>query len=576
MARMMPSVVDPTTRSPGEIRLFEKLRDDPGTVGWTVLHSLDLPKHLRQLEGEIDFLVIVPEQGVLCVEVKAHHYVRRDDSGMWQLGRTGKPTSRSPFRQASDARHSLQNRLHRALPMAKRIPMWSAVVFTNADFTGDMSAEEWHPWQCIEASDFQTKPISDLISRVLRGLHGHLSATPSATWFDRAAKLPTARQLQLIVNHLRPEFEMRPSPHARRSIAERELLHYTDEQFAVLDALASVNPQLVVNGAAGTGKTIMALEAARRAELEGLRVGVFCFNRLLGNWLTEQLPAGPISGTLHSYLLRTAGVMPPSEASQSFWDELPDLALQRLLDSGQQGFDVLVLDEAQDLLTSEYLDVLDLSLVGGLAEGRWLVFGDFEHQVIFGDRSGLELLEERSSRSLLRYPLRYNCRNTPEVAGFAERFGGLNPGYSGVKRASTGIDPSFRYYESAEAQSSLLQAVLAELVSDGFEPHEIVVLSTRRDVDSVAAHLPEPWATRLRPLASRSLGSGVGYCSINAFKGLEAPAVVLTDIAEVSHLSTRDQFYTGFTRATDRTYVLAETPVRLALTTLLQAHGVKA
>jgi len=573
VARLIPSVRDPATTSPGEAQLFEKLRDDPGTNDWTVLHSLDLPKHVRQLEGEIDFVVIVPGKGLLCLEVKAHHYVRRDAAGLWQLGRSGKPTSRSPFRQASEARHSLQSRLHSALPTTKRIPMWSAVIFTHADFVGDVSIAEWHPWQCIEAHDFQNRPISELVLAILRSLHGHLRATPSATWFDASAKMPTTKQVRLIVDELRPKFEMRRSPHTRRALVEDELLYYTDEQFTVLDALSSANPRLVVDGAAGTGKTILALEAARRAGLDGAKVGFFCFNRLLGNWLTEQLPTSVTSGTLHSYLLRKADVSAPLDVTQAFWDELPESALHVLLDKGYD-FDVVILDEAQDLLMLQYLDVIDLSLRGGLADGRWLVFGDFKHQVIFGDRSGLGLLEERSG-SLFRYPLRYNCRNTPEVAQFAERLAGLDPGYKGIRRTRTGIDPTFRYFESDDEQSTLLANIIAELESDGFEPDEIVVLSTRRDVDCAAAAVPGPLATRLQPLSGRVTKHQIGYSSINAFKGLEAAAVVLTDVAEVGSLSARDQFYTGFTRATDRTYVIAKAPIRSALTALLKTTELK-
>ncbi|TDC88848.1 NERD domain-containing protein [Actinomadura sp. 7K507] len=85
MARMIPPV--PVQKAPpGEQLVFERLRDDPGANDWTVLHSLNLARHVRQVEGEADFVVIAPNLGVLCVEVKSHQTVRRDADGMWHLG----------------------------------------------------------------------------------------------------------------------------------------------------------------------------------------------------------------------------------------------------------------------------------------------------------------------------------------------------------------------------------------------------------------------------------------------------------------------------------------------------------
>src|SRR4051794_3259663 len=107
---MLPAVIDPATPSPGEILVFERLRDAPGTDNWTVLHSVSLPRHLRQVEGEVDFVIIVPGLGILCLEVKGHKTVRRDEQGLWHMG-SSQPTTKSPFVQASSAMHSLRGAL---------------------------------------------------------------------------------------------------------------------------------------------------------------------------------------------------------------------------------------------------------------------------------------------------------------------------------------------------------------------------------------------------------------------------------------------------------------------------------
>lgn len=51
MARMCPARVYSGTRSPGEVEVFRRLRDDPDTKSWIALHSLDIAEHRSQLEG---------------------------------------------------------------------------------------------------------------------------------------------------------------------------------------------------------------------------------------------------------------------------------------------------------------------------------------------------------------------------------------------------------------------------------------------------------------------------------------------------------------------------------------------
>ena len=129
---MIPTFIAPETRSPGEHELFKRLRDDPGTADWIVLHSFNLPRHVTQVRGEADFVILAPGLGMLCLEVKAHRRVARDADGRWRLGNEP-PQSRSPFKQAEDNMHSLLAILReRRKAEADAIIAWSAVAFTRA------------------------------------------------------------------------------------------------------------------------------------------------------------------------------------------------------------------------------------------------------------------------------------------------------------------------------------------------------------------------------------------------------------------------------------------------------------
>ena len=128
MARMIPPRILPDCSSLGEQEIFRRLKDDPETNDWIVLHSLDVAEHMTSIAGEIDFVAIVPGKGVLCVEVKGCKSLRRHD-GLWYYGKAPSPDARGPFKQASTAMHSIRTKL------AKRRRTWGKFHFGRQLFS---------------------------------------------------------------------------------------------------------------------------------------------------------------------------------------------------------------------------------------------------------------------------------------------------------------------------------------------------------------------------------------------------------------------------------------------------------
>lgn len=575
MAKMYPVHIYSGTPSPGEVEIFHRLQNDPLTTKWLVLHSLDIPHHRSQISGEADFVIIVPEKGVLCLEVKAHNKIRREN-GLWYYGSSESADSRGPFKQSSEAMHSIRTRVTKQYPELSGVVFWSAVIFPYLDF--DINSEEWHTWQVIDRKLFSRKSIGELIKNVLNNARKFLANKPSALWFNENNNEPNLEQCNRICSFLRPSFEFFESPESRADRRKEELKLYTNEQYEALDSM-ELNDRVIFSGPAGTGKTLLATEAARRSVGRGKEVLFCCYNRLLGTWLRSEcnsfLPSGNV-GTLHSILLSVAGITPPDNACQEFWEhELPQKAVETIIldDSGKYKYDQLIIDEAQDLLKNEYLDFFDLVLVGGLNSGKWLFFGDFEKQAIYSTSfNEIDSIQKNRLSNFSRYGLRVNCRNTPRVAEFVHLLGGLNPRYSKVRRPDDQVEPTMAPYKSEAQQEEKLVQTINTLLHEGFVCSDIVVLSPKSDQDSISSKTTSN-AFSLCPIKQKTTYNDIGFCTIHSFKGLEAPAIIVTDIEEVESAKSASLFYIAITRSVERLVILVSDKARKEMVNILtQSH----
>ncbi len=569
MPRMLPSNIYDGCPSPGERELFAILKNDRGIDSWTILHSLDLADHIRQVSGEADFVILIPGLGVLCLEVKACHAVTRGDGG-WYYGKDPVPHQKGPFKQASEAMHSIRKRVVSSRPGLSGVLFWSAVIFPYLDFT--IRSSEWLAWQVIDSTKMRSRGLSESIRHVLRCAREHISAKTGSLSKALMETRPTIAECNEIVEILRPNFELTVSPRSRIKKMKDELIAFTVEQYAALDALET-NDRILFRGPAGTAKTLLAMEAAKRASQSGKRVLLICFNRLLKEWIAGQLgQASPTITvhTFHSYALSIAGIVPsPTQAASStFWkDELPSYALAALLTSDAERpvlFDELIVDEAQDILVSQYLDLLEFSIPNGLDGGRWRFFADFENQAIFNLNATVEPLAvmKQHVTAFAECSLRNNCRNPPRIACLAHLLGCLAPDYSKVLRPDNGAEPEIMFYRDVSHQEELLLGKLKQFQGDGFDPADMIVLSPRSDIMSGAANILDvKWKQRMKPLSLRNKGD-IGFASIHAFKGLEALVVIVTDFSRLDPTSSADLFYIGVTRAVERLVVLMSEDAR--------------
>lgn len=551
MARLIPSFTDDRT-PPGERDVFNLLGRGPND--WTAIHSLDLAPWNRGLRTEIDFLLIVPDVGILCIEVKSHERITFENDRWYPA-----EIKRSPFKQACDASHTFHRRLNELAPRFTNVPVVHCCIFPRAQFDVPRNLSV-QPWELIDSRTFHQFADAEALCAEIKS---RMSRAIQADRGIHALDAPLSSEaVDTIVNCCVPVQRRRPD--AREEIRRRESdveLLLREQQKPVL-RLAELNSRLIVSGAAGTGKTLISMEVARRAAEKSRRVGLLCFNQLIGDWMKERCdrinPRLPnlIVGRAIRVVAEMLAITIPENPSPRYWDrELPDLIQERITDPEVRScaaFDYLVLDEAQDLLATPWLcQSLGSFLNHGFQDGSYCILGDFENQVL-GDRASMEeaLRTLKSRGRPTSWHLSENCRNYRIVGESAVRLSGLNKSvYSGFLRSGGGIDNyDIFYYENPDEQVVKVVQWLNEFKVRGYRPSEVTLLSFCDPARAVAARLSIQ-GVKLRP--AWQAGGLTSFTSVHAFKGLENKIVILTDVTLNESAFERYLFYVGMTRASE-------------------------
>jgi superfamily I DNA and RNA helicase len=365
---------------------------------------------------------------------------------------------------------------------------------------------------------------------------------------------PSGDDIDDIVNVLRRDFDKAVPLSTKVEYSENSIIKLTEEQYRCIDGLRS-NRRCLINGAAGTGKTILAIKNAKESVAEGKKVGFFCYNLLLERELKQHFADGELApayvGSLTKYIedmLTKAGLVDLSRVTdykQFYSEELPSLALDYLAEHPVK-FDKIILDEAQDLLHGNYLFVIDALLEGGLKKGHWFFFGDFKYQTIYCRGSSYDsiydLLEDEAS--FATFALTVNCRNSINVQ---KEMNKLVKTEIEVLNKDTSLPPVKYITFDDDNEAELLEAEIGKLIASGIAKKDITILSPFKFDSSVASKVKK---YKISPVTTES--NDITYSTIQGFKGLENSVIMLVDIQTYNK---PDLMYVGMSRARNVLYV---------------------
>jgi hypothetical protein len=509
-------------------------------------------------DGEADIVLAHPDLGVMVIEVKGGG-VRRV-GGRWEsVDRNDQANQiKDPFAQVTRAMHRLK-RVCGALPAwpAQNVRFTRAVCFPDAAYDRSMTPDG--PREIVIDHD----DLADVGGRIGAILD----------WWSRSGDAsadggaPRDIGMKALHELLGRDLAIASPLAAGVAADEARIVTLSERQFQILDTLWSER-RAVILGVAGSGKTLIAAEKARRLAAQGFDVLFTCFNRPLAEFLAASIGRldGVTVSTFHRLserLGQEAGLIGPSPAhDQAYFDGLPDVLDRALQALPEHGYDAIVVDEGQDLDSVWWLPLLDL--LRDRERGIVYVLGDANQDLYHArepDELGVVMPETPSV-----YYLNENRRSTRAIQDFALRFSA--PQTDGPPSVALGPEGRrvevFTYADGdVEGCRRVLGTVLRIVIDKGRVPTSDVVVLTPRSPRSSWLMGPdgapvEAWPYRLMPeygpegavLPPPTKGNEVRVATIHRYKGLEAPVVVLCELdGRVGEDELASLLYVGATRA---------------------------
>jgi hypothetical protein len=554
MARLIPNQLP---EQPSERMLVEALCDQLDDA-FTLFVNVDYLRGADLANGEVDVLVAHHRLGLCFIECKGKGVTCEAD-GAWlrQDGRRPpEPLRRSPMSQVQ--RHAEQIR-------AAIDPVLASTI-THAGATWNEYAWCWmlaFPKTRVGEHihlplDLPREVVIDASDLANAGDRVHATMLKASQRARRDPNEPTAwaRALEAAIH---PRLHLVPDLGGQIELSKRRVVRLDARQRTIVECVDD-NDRFRVHGPAGTGKSLLALETARRwAERRGRHVLLVCFNKMLRARLEHAVAAWPLqrgSVTVTHFhglvfdaleaLGRDSELPAPgasADAMRVFWEQTAPPAIGDAVEQGLLPLvDALVVDEAQDLAADWWVY---LSMVlRDPDEGPLAAFYD-PAQAVFGRPCAVP-------DTLFTLRLRENYRNPRAVVETLARI--ANTELRAHPDAEEGEPVRVYPGLSAAKVARKLDELVAQALRAGLRPDELVVLGPRRRANSSLADVEMLGGVPITDDLAEQPGH-VLYATVPGFKGLDAPVVFLIDIDAANPRCDAGVRYVGASRATHALHV---------------------
>lgn len=523
MARMIPNIVsrDDYNGSIGEMKVYEALKSLPDE--YTIFHSVHW--HKRNTKGRIewgeaDFTLFHPKRGLLVIEVKSGG-IKHNDTGWIQIhSLTGEEfRMKDPMTQAERSKFTFIDIIQSESEDISYYPVEPIVWFPSMDGLSNIGTL---PPAYSEGNVLTEKELNNCrkgIERIFDYYQMYEKKHFNSSDEDR------------IINLLSPSFNVIPSIRTRIAEEEHAFLRMTQAQSYLIDYLEE-QKIAAIQGGAGTGKTLLALEKAKRLASRG-KVLFLCFNK----FLLESLKKNYDKDNPNIDFYNLSGLV--FKVTGSFNSINNEIISEYLysVNPEEWPYTDIIIDEGQDFYEDH---ILLLSAIAENVGGCFYVFYD-KNQLI-QQKQALEWVKSLDCRLILNT----NCRNTRNIAITSNKPLGIEK----IKMHFDveGIKPNLYLSYSSESYKNTLIKIIRHYTDNGLEKNDIVILTVKTEESSNLSNMSSIGPYKL----SSDLDTpGILFTTARKFKGLESKVIIIVDIDEKTFQSEEAKrvLYVGASRA---------------------------
>lgn len=519
---------------------LEKLGDN-----FYIFHSVQWLKRTRKWAStwkENDFLILNKNLGALVLEVKGGDIEYKDTVFHQINSKTGEVAvldtmkKKDPLSQAIDGVYHYRDMLEKIcratnnrLALDDRFPVEAAVWFPTCVIDDRIKS---FPLKYREAE----KAILDYNSfeKGAQAIYDIFDFYQSRNKVDISEE-----EFQKILDAIATDFELITAPAVKKGQLDNAFLKLTNEQSGLLDYISEQN-NATIQGVAGTGKTLIAKEAARRFGLENRKVLFLCFNKLLFKYLKHMYPYQNVSYyNIHTFISQYGNI--DEDLSKP---EIRANALQKI-DWESIDFEDVIIDEAQDFHNNEILYFKDYA---ELKDGHFFVF--YDKNQLLTTREVPKWIVDSECKLLLTK----NCRNTYEIALTAYNIIDVEFNQK-LMMVHSDEKPSLCFVKGESINN--ISKLINRLTGDeyGYEYSDIVILSLKSENNSIMKDVHKISGI---PITREKTNSSIMFTTASKFKGLESRAIIIVDIDKTNFSNEENKrlFYVACSRATQNLTLL--------------------
>ena len=521
MAKIYPEIVEDYHGSYGEFQIFESLKQLPND--WYIYHSLnwkDRSKNGRITWGEADFVIFNKNYGILVVEVKSGGISFKD--GKWlqtRLDNSEINEMKNPFNQANRSKYKLIDEIDYKLPYGDRCFIDKAVWFPyiSNDELQKANLPLEYDSKLILTKESLNNPLQSILS-----IYNFYNST-RYTMLSRNSE-------NVILETIMPSFNLVPSASNIKDEADYVFYQLTNEQKKVLDFISD-QQTVAIQGSAGTGKTFIAVEQAKRLSSDK-KVLFLCFNKFLYYHLDNKCKLNNVDYyNLHTFLSKNS-------SDDISTDEKCLKALKSIDFANTLDYQAIIIDEAQDINDKILIEFYEICK--RLNYNLYLFYD--KNQMLFQNKLP-KCLEEFDCKLTLTK----NCRNTLKIVQTINSVFNINTQANGF--SVSGVMPTF-YFVDTDIQNKL-RLIINDYLNDGFDQKDITILTLSTEDESCLNGITQIGNYKIN---HESNEDGIFFTTSKKFKGLESNIIIVIDFdaKQYSDYEYMKNLYVSLSRARQR------------------------